>query len=180
MKYFVGSLLLTLSLTAQAHFWKCDFDEMEHYRIQCRTSTQCGKDSACFDDKVLSCYCLTYEGGRHMKSNDFDFNQVAIYGNFCGWRNAAPVTDWANKPQVLEIVKNLPAIDALDEICKEHDIDYYLPNVDYCQADRKAMQSMNALAKNLEIAAAVREQALAMSGALYFNRHTCHILKFLK
>ena len=176
---------------------------MEIYREDCRVSHSCEIFSFmdvsnppthqelvkndCFRAKAHSCYCLTLEGGLHFNSNDFDFNDVSIYGNFCGWRNAAKKEygkslNWKNREEVLKAIRALTPIDELDSICKDHDIAYVETPGEICAADRKAISKMLELAYSTHSTPLpeVREQSLVMAEALYKNRWSCHLLELFK
>lgn len=198
----VAQLITLQAAHAQLQFLECDIKNMNQYREQCQVATECGimdqvrtgassrdalLNNRCFSEKAMACYCLTFEGARAYDTNDFNFTDVAVYGNFCGWRNAAKAAngsglDWTNKTQVSKNEKALQPVDALDQICKVHDHDYTASPDKICRADRKAIKAMHKLAldKNNGLSDSVREQALAMAESLYKNRVTCNVLDLIR
>lgn len=198
----VGPLMGGLSAYAQTQFLDCDIINMNQYRERCRVFTGCGimdqvragassrdalLENTCFRKKAMACYCLTFEGARAYDTNDFNFADVAVYGNFCGWRNAAKAADgsaldWTKKSQVSKSEKALQPIDELDAICKVHDHDYTASSDKICRADRKAIKAMHKLAldETNGLSDSVREQALAMAESLHKNRVTCYVLDLIR
>lgn len=197
--------MLTFDKLAAAQFGalSCRLHHLPEYRQTCRVSNFCGvieqtepqqfklnedlSKRICVHQKASACFCMTVVGGRYFRSNDFEFDDVAVYGNFCGWRNRArsphgDTLNWRDQASVRPFARELRPIDALDDLCKQHDIDYFADPVDICAADRRAIRSMRELALNsrVELSLEVREQALVMAEALNRNRWTCGVLRFLK
>lgn len=151
------------------------------------TPKEIAESNPCFRKKLKACFGATTRGGVWWGSNDLDFTKIILYGNFCGWRNLArnpdgSELDWKNEKGVLLATKALPAIDSLDEICKEHDIKYFTAPYEICEADNEFIQKIQTLVWNTKdpLTKNAREVAMAMSGAISRNKDTCQAISWMK
>lgn len=151
------------------------------------TPKEIAESNPCFRKKLKACFGAATRGGLWWGSNDLDFTKINLYGNFCGWRNLArnpdgSELDWKNEKEVLAATKALPAIDSLDEICKEHDIKYFTAPYAICEADKIFIQKIQTLVWNAKdpLSKNAREVAMAMSGAIARNKETCKAISWMK
>jgi len=163
------------------------FDSGEIFGMTPLQVKQLLNDNPCLRRKSEACYCLTYVGATKYRQNDFPWSEVAIHGNYCGWRSADRNADgtalnWNDKSEIQYKIARGRGIDALDEACREHDFDYDDPAITICQADEKAISKMIAIALNRTNGTPrqIREQSLAMAGALIKNRKNCAFLSMIK
>ena len=145
------------------------------------------KNNSCFNKKVHACYSSTKRAGLWDRSYDDDLKRVMLYGNFCGWRNLARNPDgsaihWKNEEEAIAATKRTAAIDAVDEICKWHDLQYFTTPYHICEADKVFVKKMLAVAwdYSIPLSDSTREMALAMAGAIQKNGNTCHLIGMMK
>jgi hypothetical protein len=111
-----------------------------------------------------------------------EFEDYGIYGNFCGWKNAArdkngnPI-DWKNKIEAFEAMLNLKALDEIDDTCKRHDLEYLVDKISVCKADHAFIKKLTEIALNPtnDLMAEKREMALVLAETIRKNGFTCHI-----
>jgi hypothetical protein len=171
---------------------------LDTFVSNCRTQNFCGtlaevpygspgrvaaEFSECFRKKAASCALATSLGGASQGNRSDDLERTILYGNFCGWRNLSKKTDgnppdWRNFPEVAAAIRRTPAIDALDEECKAHDLRYIETPFSICDADRELVESLEKMAWDPGVALTpeAREVALAMSEAIRWNRFTCGVI----
>ena len=145
------------------------------------------ENNPCFHRKVHACYSSTKRAGLWDRSYDDDLKRVILHGNFCGWRNLARNPDgsaihWKNEEEAIAATKRTPAIDAVDEICKWHDLEYFTAPYNICDADRAFVKKMQAVAwdYSIPLTESSREMALAMAGAIKKNSKTCRLIGMMK
>ena len=151
------------------------------------SAKEIAESNKCFQKKVQACFAATTLAGFKVRANGADLSRVIIYGKFCGWRNLAKNPDgspinWKNEAEALAATKNTVAIDAIDEICKAHDIQYFTAPYNICDADKAFIKSMQDLAWDYRepLTDKSREVAMAMAGAIQKNSHTCRLIGMLK
>lgn len=153
--------------------------------VRCEGPTP-GAGEECLDRRARACYCLTYLGATEFRENHFKFAKVAIHGHYCGWRSAhrgwaGQPLDWDDRIAVRRADEATRGIDALDEICRQHDIDYDREGLSLCEADRRAISAFGEFAHDpARGTPALREQGLVLERALRLNRATCHVLGWLR
>jgi hypothetical protein len=146
-----------------------------------------GAINSCFQKKINACFHATTRGGVWWRANKKDLSQTILYGNFCGWRNLAKngqggSLDWKNESEVLKATQLMPAIDAFDELCKWHDIQYFTPPYSICEADEIFIQKIQELIwdPKTNLSKETREVALAIAGAIQRNWKTCGVIGKMK
>lgn len=185
------TLLLFLGFQSNAFcffdFLSCSTKKIQDYQKKCQSNVLCGlknRSSKCIQDKANACFCLTYIGGKNYRTDKFDFKPFQIYGNWCGWRSGilrsdGIVLDWGDKEEVLEVSKKYPAIDELDEACKQHDLEYGKKGIDICESDSSAIKKMIKFSNDPKNSVDSREIAFVMAESLKKNNLTCHVLNLV-
>jgi hypothetical protein len=183
---------------AYLSFLSCKKEQVEKYKEICNENSYCQgidasnidqfdlkdfKNKDCIRKKTDSCMCLTFLGFKtHGKFDDF-----GIYGNFCGWKNAAkdptgqPI-DWKNKFEAMRAMIELDSFDPIDEACKIHDLEYLVSKVSVCEADRILIKKLFYLALDSSngMSFEKREMALVLAQAMKKNNLTCHFFNLFR
>ena len=141
----------------------------------------------CFQKKVNACYSATAQAGVAKRGNHSDLARTILHGNFCGWRNLAVNPDgsevnWRSEAEVLKATQSTVALDKVDEVCKWHDIQYFTPPYAICEADQAFIKKMQTLAWDYRVSMPdnLREEALALAGAIQKNSSTCKEIQLMK
>ncbi len=201
VKYFfliIFTVFYSQPTLAYLGFLTCKNEQVSNYKELCNESSYChGIDAAnigqfdlkdfkknnCIEKKTNACMCLTFLGFK----THGQFEEFGLYGNFCGWKNAAkdssgqPV-DWKNKIEAMRAMIELESIDSIDEGCKIHDLEYLVNKVSVCNADRTLIKRLFSLALDSGngMSFEKREMALVLALAMKKNNLTCHFFNLFR
>ena len=79
---------------------------------------------------------------------EFDVFEFSFHGKFCG--NNIPSLDFKTHEEEVKLLKKIPAIDSIDEACKQHDICYSQKGEHDLSCDNELVHSMEIIRKKLK------------------------------
>ena len=81
-------------------------------------------------------------------ATEFDVFEFSFHGKFCG--NNIPSLNFKTRAEEVQLLKKIPAIDSIDEACKQHDICYSKKGEHTLSCDNILVNDMEKIRKKLK------------------------------